>query len=237
MARPTVAEGDDREARAGMGDPPTPGEDRGPSARRFVAVPVAPAVRAGLEPVVGRGRAHADELSWTRAEGWHLTLAFLGRVEDARLGEVVTAVQAGVGEVGAVGRVGGAGSGADVGGVGVPRLVLRAPGRFGPRVLWVGVAEDPDGWLRALGARVQVAIAAAGLPVERRPVRPHLTLARGGRGRPVRDRHLEAMREALAEAPEVAGSSWEVAEVQVWRTELTRGPARYHVEAAVPLTG
>jgi RNA 2',3'-cyclic 3'-phosphodiesterase len=232
--------------RAGAGHPPTPREDRGPSARRFVAVPVAPAVRAGLEPVVGRVRAHADELSWTRAEGWHLTLAFLGRVEDDRLEEVVAAVQAGVGEVAAVGEGGrvegarsveGAGSGEDVGGVRAPRVVLRAPGRFGPRVLWVGVAEDPDGWLRALGARIQVAIAAAGLPVERRPVRPHLTLARGGRGRPVRECHLEALQEALAETPEVAGSSWGVDEVQVWRTELTRGPARYHVEAAVPLTG
>jgi RNA 2',3'-cyclic 3'-phosphodiesterase len=226
--------------RAEAGHPPTPGQDRGPSARRFVAVPVAPAVRAGLEPVVGRVRAHADELSWTRAEGWHLTLAFLGRVEDDRLGEVVAAVQAGVGEVaagGEAGRVAGAGSSEDVGGVRAPRVVLRAPGRFGPRVLWVGVAEDPDGWLRALGARIQVAIAAAGLPVERRPVRPHLTLARGGRGRPVRERHLEALQEALAETPEVAGSSWGVDEAQVWRTELTRGPARYHVEAVVPLTG
>jgi RNA 2',3'-cyclic 3'-phosphodiesterase len=234
VARSTDPVGQDREASAGASPPPTSGEDRGPSARRFVAVPVAPTVRAGLEPVVGRVRARADELSWTRAEGWHLTLAFLGRVEDDRLGEVVAAVQAGVEEVGEGGRVGGVGG---VGEVAAPRLALRAPGRFGPRVLWVGVAEDPDGWLRSLGARIQVAIAAAGLPVERRPVRPHLTLARGGRGRPVRDRHLDALREALAEAPEVAGSSWEVDEVQVWRTELTRGPARYHVEAAVPLPG
>jgi RNA 2',3'-cyclic 3'-phosphodiesterase len=197
-------------------------EDARPSARRFVAVSVAPAVGAALEPVVGRVRGRADELSWTRAAGWHLTLAFLGRVEDDRLGEVVAAVQTGVE----------AARGAEA-----RRLALGEPGRFGPRVLWVDVVEDPDGWLRTLGEHVQVAIAGAGLPVERRPVRPHLTLARGGRGRPVRDRHLDALREALAGAPEVAGSSWVVDEVQVWRTELTRGPARYHVEATIPLAG
>jgi RNA 2',3'-cyclic 3'-phosphodiesterase len=215
VARP--AAGEDRRGEAGEGAPP--------SARRFVAVPVAPAVRSGLEPVVGRVRTRADELSWTRAEGWHLTLAFLGRVEDDRLGEVVAAVHAGV-EVP---------QGAEA--AAPRRLVLGEPGRFGPRVLWVDVVEDPDGWLRTLGERIQVAIAAAGLPVERRPVRPHLTLARGGRGRPVRDRHLGALGAALGRAPDVSGRGWVVGEVQVWRTELTRGPARYHVEAAVPLGG
>jgi RNA 2',3'-cyclic 3'-phosphodiesterase len=207
-----------------------------PSARRFVAVPVPPAVRAGLDPVVGRVRAQADELSWTRAEGWHLTLAFLGRVEDERFEEVVAGVRLGV--EAARGRddiVAGEDTAP-------PRLALAGPGRFGPRVLWVDVVEDPDGWLRTLGEHLQVAIAAAGLPVERRPVRPHLTLARGGRGRPVQDRHLRALGAALEGGSDVvgpawAGRGWVVDEVQVWRTELTRGPARYHVEATVPLGG
>jgi RNA 2',3'-cyclic 3'-phosphodiesterase len=189
------------------------------TARLFVAMPVAAEVRDGLEPVVAAVRGRADELSWTRPEGWHLTLAFLGRVEVARTDEVVAAVEEAV--------------------TGAPplRLRLREPGRFGPRVLWIAVGEEPEGALVSLGERIQVAIAAAGLPVERRPVRPHLTLARGGRGRSVRDRYLDDLADVLGRAPAVAGSAWVADDVQLWRSRLGRGPARYDALATIPLRG
>jgi RNA 2',3'-cyclic 3'-phosphodiesterase len=189
------------------------------TARLFVALPLPGAVRDGLEPLVAALRGRADELSWTRPEGWHLTLAFLGRVELPRSDEVVAAVEEAV--------------------TGVPPLRLRLgePGRFGPRVLWIAVGEDPDGALVSLGERIQVAIAAAGLPVERRPVRPHLTLARGGRGRSVRDRYLDDLAELLGRAPAVAGSVWVADDVQLWRSRLGRGPARYDALARIPLRG
>jgi RNA 2',3'-cyclic 3'-phosphodiesterase len=194
---------------------PAPGE----TARLFVALPVAGEVRDRLEPVVASVRHRADELSWTRAEGWHLTLAFLGRVELERIDEVAAALQEG--SVGA----------------GPIRLRLGVPGRFGPRVLWIAVEDDPEGALASLGERLQVSIAAAALPVERRPVRPHLTLARGGRGRPVRDRHLHALTAALDGRLTGEAGEWVGDEVQLWRTRLGRGPARYERLASVPLRG
>jgi RNA 2',3'-cyclic 3'-phosphodiesterase len=205
--------------------------------RLFVAVEVPPAVRRWLQPVQEALVAGAPELRPTRPDGWHLTLAFLGMVDADRVDEVGGVLR----EV-----VRGSGGGRD----GTVGLSLGAPGRFGSGVVWVGVDDDPWGWLAELGERVQGALAARDLPVTPQPVRPHVTLARGGRGRPVRARHLEVVEAALTEATGAwrraggaarAGgdpaSSWEVDEVQLWRSHLGRGPARYEVVAAVPLGG
>jgi RNA 2',3'-cyclic 3'-phosphodiesterase len=205
------------------------------SARLFVALPVPPAVRRGLEQVRARLRERTPDLRFTRPEGWHVTLAFLGSVPAARIDEVGVVVRAGVADA-----------------AGVIGLRVAGPGRFGRHVLWVGVADDPPGAVAALGDRLQAAIAAAGLPVQRQEVRPHLTLARGGRGRPVRARHLDDLAEALdavvgsgdaavrvggTGSGEAAGAAWLADEVQVWRSELGRGPARYHLVTRVPLRG
>jgi RNA 2',3'-cyclic 3'-phosphodiesterase len=185
------------------------------AARLFVALPVPDAVRHGLERVQERVRRRADDLRFTRPEGWHVTLAFLGDVPGGRIDDVARVVD----EAAAGHRS--------------IRLTLGAPGRFGNRVLWVAVEDEPAGTAAALGARIQGAIAGAGLPVQEQAVRPHLTLARGGRGRPVRTQHLEDLTEALAGA--AFPGSWVAEEAQVWRSELGRGPARYHVLSRTPL--
>jgi RNA 2',3'-cyclic 3'-phosphodiesterase len=190
----------------------------GATARLFVALPVPGPVRRHLERVQQLLRGGAPELRFTRSDGVHVTLAFLGDVDVGRLdevGDVVAAAAAGEGPI---------------------SLELGEPGRFGNRVLWIEVADDPAGAVAALGERIQVAITATGLPIQRQPVRPHLTLARGGRGRPVRDRYLADLRAVLGEV-EVTDPRWVADEVQVWRSELGRGPARYHVETSVPLEG
>lgn len=103
--------------------------------------------------------------SWPSAtDRWHVTLAFLGEVEDAgRLGPALSAVCAGH-----------------------PPLELRlagsgAFGRGGP--VWVGVEGDRAG-LTALAGAVARACREAGVAVERRPYRPHLTVGRRGRPDP-----------------------------------------------------
>jgi RNA 2',3'-cyclic 3'-phosphodiesterase len=185
------------------------------SARLFVALPVPPDVRQGLERVQARLQGRADDLRFTRPEGWHVTLAFLGDVAAERLDEVGRVVE----EVAA--------------GHGAIPLTLAGPGRFGSKVLWVAVEDEPAGTVAALGERLQVAIAAAGLPVQEQPVHPHLTLARGGRGRPVRERYLDDLAEELDAV--TLPDSWVAEEAQVWRSELGRGPARYHVVSRTSL--
>jgi 2'-5' RNA ligase len=125
-------------------------------ARLFVAVVPPDDV---LEQVAALPRPEREGLRWTGREQWHVTLRFLGRVDD------VAAVAAALDETA----------------LPVAAAVLGpAVGRFGHRILHVPVAG-----LDALAATVVTATAGIGQPPEDRPFAGHLTLARVGKGRAI----------------------------------------------------
>jgi 2'-5' RNA ligase len=100
---------------------------------------------------------------WVAPEGIHLTLRFLGEVDEARLDELGAALEQAV-----AGRE-------------APRL---APGSLGafpslrrPRVIWIGLEEDGRR-LEPLHVAVEGAARLLGWPAETRAFRPHLTLGR-----------------------------------------------------------
>lgn len=179
-------------------------------ARLFVALPVPDHVRILVQAAIAPARDAAPELTWTRPEGWHVTLAFLGDVPVGRIDEAARTV--GDALAGAGGPIG-----CRLGGV----------GRFGGRALWLGVEDDPAGAIAALGEWVQSALAAASLPVQRQDVRPHLTLARANR----RDADLSRAEGDVASI----GVSWEAASAELVRSHVGGGPARYEPIAAWPL--
>ena len=154
--------------------------------RLFVALDVPVQVRGEVLDAVDHARAAApDALAWSDPERWHLTLAFLGDVDDrvrTRLEPRLAAVAARYPPL---------------------RLRVRGGGRFGGRVLWAGVEEaGPDGGpadedpaaapsqLHRLADSVAAAARRVGVAQEERGYRPHLTLGRA-RGpadlRPVAD--------------------------------------------------
>jgi RNA 2',3'-cyclic 3'-phosphodiesterase len=191
--------------------------------RLFVALPVPEPVRTHLDAAVRSLRDAHPGLRWTDAAGWHLTLAFLGEVEA--LGPVVDAVA----PVAATHRP--------------AALALGEAGRFGDRVLWVRIVDEPPGALRELGAGVTAALVDAGFEVDDRPLKAHLTLAR--RSRAGVDRELVAAVQAPldgtdggADGPDGGTAApWRSDRVEVWRSRLGRGPARYEVVASLPCSG
>jgi RNA 2',3'-cyclic 3'-phosphodiesterase len=176
--------------------------------RLFVALPVPDEVRGAVATAVDPARREGRGLRWTRPEGWHLTVAFLGEVGDDRVGAVSGVVAAVAARHPPL------------------ELSLGAAGRFGRRVLWVGVDDEPEGGVEALGTDLQDSLADAGLPVQQRRVHAHLTLARSGRS-PVDDRAVAAV--------EVPAARWRVSELGLWRSHLGGGPARYEEVASAPL--
>jgi 2'-5' RNA ligase len=142
--------------------------------------------------------------AWPSApERWHLTLAFLGEVADPPALVPALAVVC----------------------AGCPPLTLRlagsgAFGRGGP--VWVGVEGDRTGLTQLAGA-VARACRDAGVDVERRPYRPHLTVGRRGRPDPAR---LAAY----------AGPPWTAAEVELVASRLGP-PVEHRVLERLPLTG
>jgi RNA 2',3'-cyclic 3'-phosphodiesterase len=185
--------------------------------RLFVALPVAAPVRRQLAAVVEPLRAGESAGTgppsgrsgwrWTRPEGWHVTLAFLGEVEPDRLEDVArTGAEA-------------------VAGTGPIELRLGALGRFGRGVLHVAVTDRPVGAVADLGARVQEALASDGLAVRQREVRAHLTLARARRGA-----------EPAMPSFEPPAASWTVDEARLYASHLGPGGATYEVVERLPLS-
>ncbi|MFP5309070.1 MAG: RNA 2',3'-cyclic phosphodiesterase [Actinomycetes bacterium] len=181
-----------------------------PTRRRlFVALPVATSVRRGLAAALAGRRAGTD-WRWTAPETWHVTLAFLGDVwEDPA--DVAALVAEGVEAVGT--RVVG--------------LRLGGPIALGDRVVAYAVDDDPAGAVARLGEQVQGALDAANVPVQRRAVVPHLTVARArGRAAGACD---------LAAVPPV-DAAWEVDRAVVFASTLGAEGARYDALAEVPFS-
>lgn len=132
--------------------------------RLFVAADIPVAARQALSDAVTGLRVRHDGLRWSRPAGWHVTLAFLGELGvGGRIRSIAALRRATAGAAPCAVTLSG-------------RL-----GRFGDRVLWAAVEPDDDR-LQLLVDRIRRELAAERLPVDDRPFRSHLTLARGRRG-------------------------------------------------------
>ncbi|MFJ5141667.1 RNA 2',3'-cyclic phosphodiesterase [Streptomyces sp. NPDC088707] len=159
----------------------------------------------------------ADALRWTSRPGWHLTLAFMGEVDEELLPELRVRLAR------AAHRT--------------PPFPLRlhGGGHFGRRALWAGVAGGLDE-LRLLAERADAAARRSGVAMdEHRRYQAHLTVARA-RGEEV-DLHpfLDGM-------GTFEGARWEVAELVLVRSNLpvsgVRGEQpRYERVGGWPLEG
>lgn len=127
--------------------------------RRFVAITLPEEIQDELSLL-------DDDLPaarWSRPEQLHLTLRFVGDMPqgDRRLRDALRAIEFDPFELA-------------VAGVGV------FPGRGPPRVVWAGL--DRSAHLFELQRRVERVAREVGIVAERRRFRPHVTLARIGRG-------------------------------------------------------
>lgn len=144
------------------------------------------------------------------AENWHLTLRYLGDVDEVRFEQLLAEID-----------------GTDLGRR--FRIELTGLGAFpnGRRatVLWRGVEGRHDR-LHDLAAAVEMSCEAVGLPGEDRPFRPHLTLARIRPARDVRD---------LVERTPLDPVAMEVTHVTAFRSHLGGPHARYEVVETLEL--
>ncbi len=211
------------------------------AARSFVAVELPQEVTALLGEIqrqlAGNLGASSEALRFTRPEGIHLTLQFLGDVPMQGIAQVEAALrQAAVGH--APFRL-------EVGGLGAFPHARR------PRVVWVGLAGDTEAAL-ALAASVRERLEPLGLRPDK-PFSPHLTLARvrreaGAADLAVLSRVLsltvsplshEATFDATFEATFDATfeATFDVAGVSLMRSYLQPGGSRYEQQAYAELQG
>jgi 2'-5' RNA ligase len=189
-----------------------------PSLRVFCAVELPEWVRERAAAHIAdlRGLLPDVRAGWERPEKLHLTLKFLGEIEQGRAPDLC----------GAASRAARC----------APPLDLRLEGagsfppRGLPRVLWLGVADD-SGALARLQQLLEDECALCGFAREGRPFRPHLTIAR--LRKPDGARRLAALHHEKG----FAGAEFTVRELVVLRSELGPKGSRYTELARHPLTG
>lgn len=130
--------------------------------RTFIALNIPPDDRQALHDATRPIREAVGDASWVAADNLHLTLKFLGEVDEAR------AVQVGqhLASIGVAHRP----LTLEVAGAGV------FPNFRAPRIVWMGVA--PDSKLELLHHDVERGCEALGFGAEARAFRPHITLGR-----------------------------------------------------------
>ena len=176
--------------------------------RLFVAVDPPAEVVTHLVEALAPVCASWPGLRWSPPDRWHLTLAFLGEVDDARR------VPLGGRLARAAGRH--AALTVQLRGVGTfPRQAGKA------RVLWTGVDGDAEE-LAALAGSVSGAARRSGIAVEDQAYRPHLTLARARTPLDVTD--------LVTTLSGYVGPTWTVGNVCLIRSHLGPRPRHEQLE-------
>lgn len=171
--------------------------------RTFIAVHLEESLKPGIGKIQDALRTAGGRLRYTKPNALHFTLAFLGEIGDeeaAILGpELVTCCER------------------------IPSfpLEIRGFGTFpdarNPHVFWVGVGEGRERLL-ALQHDIAAALDTLGLPFDRKPFKPHLTVAR------TRERERSGFRWP-ARLAEVSLGEMTVGEVCLVKSDLTpEGP-------------
>jgi RNA 2',3'-cyclic 3'-phosphodiesterase len=173
--------------------------------RLFVALEIPSAVRENLATLIASLRAITKEPRWVRPENLHVTLKFLGEVQEAKL----DAIRKALGEIHSEQAVT-----LDFHGVGF------FPNEKHPRVFWAGIKASAN--LKTLATDTEGAIEKCGIPEEKREFSPHLTLARFER-----PRFPEALSKAIAENKEREFGSLRTTEFHLIQSRLKPSGAEY----------
>ncbi len=177
--------------------------------RLFIAAPVDESVQANLARVGSAAKVRGA--SWVKAENLHITLAFLGDVEERRFMEVEDAAYA------AAERCG-------------PGLSLVArglgafPNEMRAKVLWAGLDGDVPALMR-LQSALATELRAADIAFDEKRFHPHITLARFRQPQPV----------PVSSVRFQEFGEWQATEIQIIESHVQASGARYVVRADVPL--
>lgn len=179
--------------------------------RTFVAVPLSDAQRHRLDRLRVDLSRRLPDIKWTEPENLHVTLVFLGEVDDRELPRVCTLTQEAI----------------DLLELPPFPLTLTQLGCFPherrPRVLWVGVADGAEP-LSQLHDALESQFIALGYRREDRRFTAHVTL-----GRTKTEGPLRSLAQVLADHQGWTAGETTVQEIHVMGSQLTREGPHYTI--------
>jgi 2'-5' RNA ligase len=186
--------------------------------RLFVAIDIPPDIVQQVETVKEKLAATKAHVRWVSPSQYHVTVKFIGDVEDARVPELLDRVERAAAQVPAF----------EVEVEGIDRLPEKGPARvIMSRIL------SPDNRMTKLHRLVDSAVGGMGLPLDTRALVPHLTLGR------VRTNHGVNRLLRLVEKHDLDFfGSFLVTDVCVYRSTLgagDNGTSRYDCLRRAPL--
>jgi 2'-5' RNA ligase len=182
--------------------------------RSFIAIELPEAVKTILVKIQENFKKCGNDMKWINPGGIHLTLKFLGNIQEDAVEEIVRLMK----------KV--------CGGHNKFTLTLKGAGMFpnprSPRVLWVGIREA--GALAKLKQEIDDNMTSRGFKREDRRYTPHLTL---GRFRSFKG--IECFHDIMKQHEGKDFGAFQVHSLSLMRSDLHPGGARYSRIACVSL--
>ena len=181
--------------------------------RAFIAVTLAPVVIEEIAKVQLALQTAKGDVRWTRAEGWHLTLKFLGDISRDQVAPIMGVLREALRTQPPL------------------RVVAQGLGAFPnlkrPRVVWAGLHSEG---LTALSEKIETALMSLDFPPEERDFTPHLTLGR------IRSfRGWEQVLAVMKEHDHTRFGESEINYVTLYQSELRPNGAVYHPLGSIAL--
>ena len=175
--------------------------------RCFIAISLPDERKAEISGIQERMKTAGADLSWTRQEGMHLTLKFLGEVEEKRIPKIERSLDMAVDGITTFTL--------SVSGMGI------FPDLRSPRVVWIGLKEEGNNLIK-LHKGVEEELKKIGFPSEERRFTPHITL-----GRIRSNRNIEKLLKLIDAEKGIDTGGFEVSEIHLIKSELKPSGAVY----------
>ncbi|MCA9141083.1 MAG: RNA 2',3'-cyclic phosphodiesterase [Planctomycetales bacterium] len=185
--------------------------------RSFISIPITPAITSAAIKIIKTLKPHDDGIKWVPTDNLHLTLKFLGEVDNVEIPEVCKTIRR-VTET-------------------IEPFELHFSGTGGfpsaekPRIVYAGI-DDPSGNLVTLVSGLEKQLAGLGFKPEPRDYTPHLTL---GRTRSNSRRAGSELVDAMAALGNVNLGEMVVDEVHLMASFLDKAGPTYQVMDTIEL--
>lgn len=183
--------------------------------RTFIAVEIGSPAREVILRLIKQLAGELHGVRWTQPDQLHLTLKFIGDIDNRELPEICSQMRAACSGIEAFS--------ASLKGVGA------FPKNKPPRVLWVGFQDGAEP-LKLINQRLETSLTGLGIPNEGRAYAPHVTLGRINRGA---DQEQIAAR--LARDADTEFASFDISDVHLIASIRERNRMIYETIDTVPL--